>query len=251
MVAERKVGDFGSRLRAAREQRGVSLRQIAHNTKISIGVLEALERNDMSRLPGGIFSRAFVRSYAAEVGLDPEETVEDFVRQFQHESATAGSSSPPGNEVDSFESDQQAAATALKLVLLSVPIAGLALYLGMARGGGESRLPPVAEPASAIRHEPALSSAAQSAAVLSVGVVAERACTLSLALDGGPAVEVRLDASSRRTIEVQRELLLTVSDPDAVRITIDGVPVRSIGPGGRAATMRLTIDNYKDLLDLR
>ena len=47
----------------------MTLRQIAGATKISIGVLEALERNDISRLPGGIFSRAFVRSYA-DAGVD-------------------------------------------------------------------------------------------------------------------------------------------------------------------------------------
>ena len=84
-------GDFGSRMRHAREQRGVSLRQIADSTKISVSQLEALERNDISRLPGGIFSRAFVRSYAAEIGVDPEQTVRDFLSQFPHDSVTAGS----------------------------------------------------------------------------------------------------------------------------------------------------------------
>ncbi|HEY3092204.1 MAG TPA: helix-turn-helix domain-containing protein [Vicinamibacterales bacterium] len=83
--------DFGSRMRQVREQRGVSLRQIAEHTKISVSALEALERNDISRLPGGIFSRAFVRSYAAEIGADPEQTVRDFLSQFPHDSVTAGS----------------------------------------------------------------------------------------------------------------------------------------------------------------
>ena len=55
--------DFGGRLRQAREERGISPRQIAANTK-TVGALEALERNNVSKLPGGIFSRAFVRSYA-------------------------------------------------------------------------------------------------------------------------------------------------------------------------------------------
>jgi cytoskeletal protein RodZ len=54
-------------------------------------VLEALERNDTSRLPGGIFSRGFVRSYAVEIGVDPEQTVRDFMAQFPHDSVTAGS----------------------------------------------------------------------------------------------------------------------------------------------------------------
>src|SRR3954463_10696391 len=84
-------GDCGRLLREARERRGVSLRQIAEKTKISVAALGALERNDISRLPGGIFSRAFVRSYAAEVGVDPEQTVREFLAQFPHENVTAGS----------------------------------------------------------------------------------------------------------------------------------------------------------------
>jgi cytoskeleton protein RodZ len=87
----RSDSDFGGRIRQAREQRGVSLRQIADATKISVGVLEALEGNDISRLPGGIFSRGFVRSYAVEIGVDPEQTVRDFMTQFPHDSVPAGS----------------------------------------------------------------------------------------------------------------------------------------------------------------
>src|ERR1043166_6678588 len=90
MPSERSASDFGARLRDARERRGISLRQIANATKISVAVLEALERNDISRLPGGIFGRAFVRSYATEVGLDPEETIRDFIGQFPQDSVTAG-----------------------------------------------------------------------------------------------------------------------------------------------------------------
>src|ERR1044072_7612369 len=83
--------DFGSGMGEVRERRGVSLRQIADATKISVRALEALERNDISQLPGGIFSRAFVRSYAAKIGADPEQTVRDFLSQFPHDSVTAGS----------------------------------------------------------------------------------------------------------------------------------------------------------------
>ncbi|MDA1183209.1 MAG: helix-turn-helix domain-containing protein [Acidobacteria bacterium] len=88
---EQATPDFGVRMRHLREERGVTLRQIADVTRISISALEALERNDISRLPGGIFSRAFVRSYAIEVGLDPEETVLAFLAQFPHDTVIAGS----------------------------------------------------------------------------------------------------------------------------------------------------------------
>lgn len=88
-VPIRSDSDFGARIRQAREARGVSLRQIAESTKISVSALEALERNDVTRLPGGIFSRAFVRSYAVEIGVDPEQTVREFLSQFPHESVSA------------------------------------------------------------------------------------------------------------------------------------------------------------------
>jgi cytoskeletal protein RodZ len=61
----------------------VSLRQIEASTKISVGALEALEKDDYSRLPGGIFARSFVRAYAGAVGLNPDETVQEFLAEFE------------------------------------------------------------------------------------------------------------------------------------------------------------------------
>jgi cytoskeletal protein RodZ len=89
MVDDAKA-DFGLKMKQLREARGVTLRQIADATKISVAALDALERNDISRLPGGIFSRSFVRAYAIEVGLDPEQTVRDFLSQFPQDSVSSG-----------------------------------------------------------------------------------------------------------------------------------------------------------------
>jgi cytoskeletal protein RodZ len=76
------MSDLGTRLKEARQASGVSLRDIATSTKISVVTLEALERNDFARLPGGIFSRAFVRAYALAVGVEPEEAVNEFLVEF-------------------------------------------------------------------------------------------------------------------------------------------------------------------------
>ena len=86
-MVDRPLTDFGERLRRARESRGISLRQVANVTRITVRALEAVERNDLSRLPGGIFTRAFVRAYAAEVGLDPELTLREFLAQCPGEGA--------------------------------------------------------------------------------------------------------------------------------------------------------------------
>jgi len=69
---------FGENLRREREMRGVSLEEISSATKISIRFLEAIEREDFSKLPGGIFSRSFIRSYARYLGLDEERAVAEY-----------------------------------------------------------------------------------------------------------------------------------------------------------------------------
>src|SRR5207302_1959919 len=131
MAPDRIPGDFGRKLREARERRGISLRQIAAATKISMSVLEALERNDISRLPGGIFSRAFVRSYAVEVGLDPDATIQEFLAQFPGDATSAGRPAPDqGEDTEAVESEQRMASTFLRLIAVSVPIAILVVYFG-------------------------------------------------------------------------------------------------------------------------
>src|SRR6185295_9093933 len=145
MAADRPSGDFGGKLRDARERRGISLRQIANVTKISIGALEALERNDISRLPGGIFSRAFVRSYANEVGLDPDATIQDFIAAFPHDAAAAGHlTSDTVEDPVSVENDRRMAGTFLWLIGLSLPIAGAVLHFATAGRGVEQQAPPPA-----------------------------------------------------------------------------------------------------------
>lgn len=74
--------EFGASLRRERERRGISLDEIAEQTKVSASVLSGLERGDLSRWPAGIFRRAFVRSYAKAVGLEVEETLAEFLRVF-------------------------------------------------------------------------------------------------------------------------------------------------------------------------
>src|SRR5882724_9503133 len=120
MSADRTTGGFGAKLRDARERRGVSLRQIANITKISVSALEALERNDVSRLPGGIFSRAFIRSYASEVGLDPEETVQQFLAQFPATVAVGHPIAEPIEDHGEVESDRRMATAFLWLIALSM-----------------------------------------------------------------------------------------------------------------------------------
>ena len=281
-MAERPPGDFGRRLREARERRGVSLRQIANATKIGMSALEALERNDISRLPGGIFSRAFVRSYAIEVGLDPEATLQEFIAQFPHDSVTAGHpTSTLSEDHQAIESDRRSATTFLRLIAFSVPIAGALLYFSTA---GRRAAPPAVEtrpaapvstpvevPAASVDPAPpALSPiegpvvapalkpvvAPASAATfpseqLTVALRAIGECWVSATVDGEKRVDRLLRPGEQLEMDVHRELLLTAGDASALAITLNGAEARPLGKPSQVVTVRFNLMNFKDYLALR
>src|SRR5258705_7417995 len=147
------MDDFGGKLRQARERRGISLRQIASSTKIAAAALDALEKNDISKLPGGIFSRAFVRSYAVEVGLDPDDTVKEFLERFNQEpppSAEAMAAAIPEEEKQ-FEQRQRQAVKALAFggaLLVVLIVVGDFVFRG------RSASPPAQTPAPAAAEPP-------------------------------------------------------------------------------------------------
>lgn len=74
------AASFGEELRLAREARGITLRHISDQTRISIRYLEAIESNDYKRLPGGIFNRSFIKAYAKQIGFDEKEAMEGYTR---------------------------------------------------------------------------------------------------------------------------------------------------------------------------
>jgi transcriptional regulator with XRE-family HTH domain len=72
-------GSFGARLRLRREEQGIPLGTIADELKIKLSLLEAVERDDVSHWPSGIYRRAFIRAYAHAIGLNPDVVVREFL----------------------------------------------------------------------------------------------------------------------------------------------------------------------------
>jgi Helix-turn-helix domain len=75
---------FTTRLRRHRERNRIALADISRDTRVKLELLEALERNDLSGWPKGLYARAYVRAYAAAIGLDGDATVNEFCRLFPH-----------------------------------------------------------------------------------------------------------------------------------------------------------------------
>src|SRR5215467_361393 len=81
-----KMSDFGSTFKNARLSKGLTLDQIAAETRIGTRFLAAIKDEQFDRLPGGIFSRGFVRSYAECLRLDADRAVADFDRKTSYQS---------------------------------------------------------------------------------------------------------------------------------------------------------------------
>lgn len=71
--------EFGETLRKAREAKGLSAGDIAKTTHIMVQMVEALEREDFSRIVAPIYGRGFVKLYCEAVGLDPKPLVAEFM----------------------------------------------------------------------------------------------------------------------------------------------------------------------------
>jgi cytoskeleton protein RodZ len=71
---------LGEKLRQAREERGISISEVAEQTRISPLYIESIEGDNYKPLPGGIFNKGFVKSYAKYVGVDENEALQEYTR---------------------------------------------------------------------------------------------------------------------------------------------------------------------------
>ena len=70
------MNDFYKKLKSLREEKGIDLDKIHKRTKISLSALHAIEKGHFDQLPH-TYVRLFLRAYAVEIGVDPEEILED------------------------------------------------------------------------------------------------------------------------------------------------------------------------------
>ena len=225
--------------------------------------LEALERSDLSRLPGGIFTRAFIRAYAQEVGLDPDRTIQDFIAELPPEGVTATAHQASIEDGEKLESDRKAVATALRLVLVSVPIIGLVIYYGTQRTppastsapAAESHAStpevPVAQPPPEPVPAPDVSTAAPAAAQtsgLSMEIAPRATCWVSVNTDGEQVFSGLMNAGDKRSVTAKDQIALNVGDAGAFAYTLNGRVGKPLGAPGEVVSARITVANIQQFV---
>ena len=259
------MDDFGGKLRQARERRGISLRQIAASTKIAAAALDALEKNNISKLPGGIFSRAFVRSYAVEVGLDPDETVKEFLERFNQDpppSAEAMAAAIPEEEKH-FEQRQRQAVKALGFgVVLLVILIAVGIFVYRSKRSVPPEPAPAAEVAAAVSAAPApapvavpepaapapdagaSSAAAPAEGQMKLELHPVSACWVELTVDGRRLFSRVMQAGERESHVVTTEAVVGVGDAGAFGFTVNGRAGKPLGDKGQVKTLKITPSTF-------
>ena len=243
-------GGVGARLQGLREGRRVTLRQIANITKIAVPALEAIERDDPRKLPGGIFGRSFVRAYARELGLDGDEIAREFFSQFP-DLAEPEESGDQGAARDKRER----AVALLSIAGVVIPVVALAIWfyagrtqvqerpLPAARVAAVSTAVPAPAPARAtVDAVPAVGSVSDEATVegpLTLHVTARAKCWVSVVADGREVFSRMFAAGDAESVRADSELRVKVGDAGAVSLRLNGSPMRAIGTAGQVVSIRI------------
>ena len=231
----------GERLRAAREAKGLSLDEIASQTRIPLRHLQSLEESDWSKLPAPTYTMGFAKSYASAVGLDRNEIAEDL-------RAEMGGFRPDSTGSEVFE-PADPARTMPKWLVLGAIAAIVLVVLALSWLNNRSLQPePAQSPetaATATNEGSAPATAAQpqqqqpqaAAANGQVVLTATDAAWIQITDGGATLFSGQLSPGQSFTVpSTATAPLLKAGKPEALRVTVGGTVAPPVGPPGRVAS---------------
>jgi len=269
----------GERLRRARLDAGKTLDQVATETKIQLWILEAIERDDVSRIPGGVFIRGYLTAVARAVGVNPSEVLTAYSPELAPQPVPLPPTSPPPdpNEVTGTPLWQY-------VVIVAMVLAAAVLWRHMTTtspdvAAAPTLPPPVSAPPTTVpapaptplpANQPTESGATATSGATPPSAPAEphdgdpTATTnalLIVQLHVNGEVWIEADADGERKVyqlfeqgqelrlEGQKEIRLLVGDAAAVSYTINGKPGRPLGGTGVVRQFVVSPANVESLTE--
>lgn len=257
----------GQRLQEARERAHLTLQDVAARTKIPRWILANIEHDDLSHVPGGVFIRGYLTSFARAVGLDAESVWADYRATWMPpvETAPVVPDIKPRENVSRWVVVGIAAAVLVVAVVWRNASRGNPDTLNLPAQESDARvqdvLPavaPVSRPApeavaavdstTAGRIASALTSA-PAPATLVVALHASSEVWLEAKVDGQQRMYRLVTAGENIKLDAQNQVVLRVGDAAAVTYTINGLPGRALGAAGAVRDLTITPDTYKTYID--
>jgi cytoskeletal protein RodZ len=267
----RAVDHLALRMRRARETADLTLEELSRRTKIPLRRLVALESADVPNLPAAVYTRGFVKAYAAEVGLPPEGIASEYLAAIAKAEGYAPLPTAPPAPVAPSRTREYGVGPRIvpdssrlaRLTTVGAAI-GLLVYVGTINRltGGQSSSDAAdsmtATPAG-VMTDSSLADARQTPMIVAAGATAadgpldlqllsQGPCWLMLTVDGERVLMRLVRPGERLSFAVTEEALLRVGDPGAMSLTINGQNVRALGPPGRPVNVTISKDKLKELL---
>lgn len=243
-------GSLGEQLRRARLERGVNLREVAEQTRITMRHLEAIEADDYKSLPGGIFNKSFIKSYARYVGFPEARALELYEREMRERGFNneEPATSPQRSHIYMGETSRSPLMTyGLSAVIVGVLIlivyAGLNYYRRTATEGAAAGATPTPA-AAANTPAPATPTPPPAAEGFKVQLKAARAFWLTSWQEGDKKKRGRFlkpDAPEEFEPTAPLNLHYDAVSADALQVTVNG---RALKTPTDTTTWTLTKDNY-------
>jgi cytoskeletal protein RodZ len=253
------AASFGEQLRLAREARGISLREISEQTRISTRYLEAIENGDLKRLPGGIFNKSFIKAYARHVGYDENEALDAYARTARELGA-----SPDEVTTTPFKSHVYTDGSGSRSPIVTIILTGIILAI-LALGGyaalhwyqrreASRTSTPASAPATAPPTQKAATSTLAPAPASTDFVIQLRALDdvwIKARIDGEVPKEGNLLQGDIREFKPNQMLSIKYAKSKAksLELTINGRPAKVVGESTtQPIEMVITRDDYEKFL---
>lgn len=258
------MATVGEQLRRAREDAGLTLHHVADQTKIQQWILAAIERDDLSQVPGGVFIRGYLMSFARAVGLDGERIWAEYRAEIPVRTVE---SAPPPVPTRVLPVGPWTIVRAAIIVLFVAVV-----WRNTTRSNPDITTPPASapqerasdvvpaaaptkgtarEPVAAIdsdRVAPAASPLQPVASPLQLRLHATSEVWLQATVDGEQRVYRLVMPGEDVSLDATREIALRIGDASALTFTINGAPGRPLGGPGVVRDIVISTDTYRTLV---
>lgn len=248
---QEKIVETGTKLQQARIGKGLTLADISNATKMSSHVLQLIETNNFARLPGGLLTRGYLRAFAREVGLNPEQ----IVNEYRAECESPSVEDEPFTLRPSYEDKEPGIRHAGLMLIIGFAIL---MYFAYPKPVQETEIaqetaevdgdaaPAITAAIASSAHTTQIAPSSVAAADsegLQIDLRPETECWLSAVADGRLVLYRLMHGGERETINARDEILLRVGDAGALAYFVNGRVGRSLGAPGEAVSIRITSDN--------
>lgn len=235
---------FGRYLQSIRLEKKISLEKVSEETRIAIGNLQQIEKEDLETLPAEVFVKGFLRAYARAIGADGEEAVRLYQARLnmEDELAVAGTFARRSSLKPWFDLILSLGAL---LCLVTLALYGVSYFQNQVHMPETKQKQVVSESskAASIQDKPASGTQKDTAAkspekwVLQITAIEDT--WIKLIIDNKDAKEYNLNSGEHLEVEASEGYNLLIGNAGGLELKLNGEPVPISGKIGEVVSIQL------------